>query len=66
VTGEALNYVKYPRLPARSARWIDGQVWYRCSLAQSLWPLNYGTEERTGVPKRAARLGWWMRPGRAQ
>jgi hypothetical protein len=19
--------------------------------------------ERTGVPKRAARLGWWMRPG---
>ena len=25
--------------------------------------LNYGTDERTGVPKRAARLGWWMRPG---
>ena len=22
-------------------------------------PLTYRTEERTGVPCRAARLGWW-------
>ena len=22
--------------------------------------------ERTGVPARAARVGWWMRPGRAR
>jgi len=27
-------------------------------------PINHGTEERTEVPKRAARLGWWMRPGK--
>ena len=25
---------------------------------------RYQNRKRTGVPNRAARLGWWMRPGR--
>jgi len=39
----------------------SGAVWLETGEA-----LNYRTEERTGVPSRAARLGWWWRPGRAQ